>query len=402
MRLLQGVRVLDMSRVLAGPWASQLLADMGAEVIKVERPVAGDDTRAWGPPWWDESNRLSAYFLAANRGKHSLAIDLAQTEGASLVRELAARSHILIENFKVGALQRYGLDWTSLRAVNPALVYCSITGYGQSGPNAQRAGYDAAIQAEAGLMSLTGESAEQGGAPQKVGVAVSDLMTGMYAAAGVLAALRHAERTGEGQHIDLALFDTQVAALANQATNFLVSGQVPPRLGSAHPNIVPYQVMPTADGWFMLAVGNDAQFLRLCGCLGRSEWAEDSRFLSNAQRVTYRGVLIALLSERLRVQTSGHWIAMLSEHGVPCGPVNDLAAVFASPQVQARGLRLDVSNNAAPSVPLVANPLRFSATPISYERAPPCVGADSMAVLQSVLGLSKAQIDALVARGIVN
>ena len=401
MGLLHGVRVLDLSRVLAGPWASQLLADLGAEVIKIERPGAGDDTRAWGPPWWDEAAGLSAYFLSANRGKRSVAVDIAQTEGAALVRDLAARSQILIENFKVGALRRYGLDWEALRAVNPALVYCSITGYGQSGPNAKRAGYDAAIQAEAGLMSLTGEPASQGGAPQKVGVAVVDLMTGMYAVAGVLAALRHAERTGEGQHIDLALFDTQVAALANQASNYRVSGEVPARHGTAHPNIVPYQVMPSADGWFMLAVGNDAQFRRLCLRLDQPEWADDLRFASNAQRVANRDALIALLRERLQRQPSAYWIEVLSNDGVPCGPVNDLAEVFASAQVEARGLRLDLMDADGQAVPLVANPLRFSATPVSYPHAPPELGGDTRAVLQSVLGQSEAQWAALKAKGVV-
>ena len=401
MGLLQGVRVLDLSRVLAGPWASQLLADLGAEVIKIERPGAGDDTRAWGPPWWDEAAGLSAYFLSANRGKRSLAVDIAQPEGAALVRNLAARSQILIENFKVGALQRFGLDWGALRAVNPALVYCSITGYGQSGPNAQRAGYDAAIQAEAGLMSLTGEPASQGGAPQKVGVAVVDLMTGMYAVAGVLAALRHAERTGEGQHIDLALFDTQVAALANQASNYRVSGEVPARHGTAHPNIVPYQVMPSADGWFMLAVGNDAQFRRLCQRLDRPDWADDPSFASNAQRVANRVALIALLRERLLRQPSAYWIEVLSNEGVPCGPVNDLAEVFDSAQVEARGLRLDLMDANGQAVPLVANPLRFSATSISYARVPPELGVDTCDVLQSVLGLSEAQSHALRRKGVV-
>lgn len=401
MGLLQGVRVLDLSRVLAGPWASQLLADLGAEVIKIERPGAGDDTRAWGPPWWDEAAGLSAYFLSANRGKRSLAVDIAQPEGAALVRNLAARSQILIENFKVGALQRFGLDWGALRAVNPALVYCSITGYGQSGPNAQRAGYDAAIQAEAGLMSLTGDPASQGGAPQKVGVAVVDLMTGMYAVAGVLAALRHAERTGEGQHIDLALFDTQVAALANQASNYRVSGEVPARHGTAHPNIVPYQVMPSADGWFMLAVGNDAQFRRLCQRLDRPDWADDPSFASNAQRVANRVALIALLRERLLCQPSAYWIEVLSNEGVPCGPVNDLAEVFDSAQVEARGLRLDLLDANGQAVPLVANPLRFSATSISYARVPPELGVDTCDVLQSVLGLSEAQSHALRRKGVV-
>lgn len=401
MGLLQGVRVLDLSRVLAGPWASQLLADLGAEVIKIERPGAGDDTRAWGPPWWDEAAGLSAYFLSANRGKRSLAVDIAQPEGAALVRNLAARSQILIENFKVGALQRFGLDWGALRAVNPALVYCSITGYGQSGPNAQRAGYDAAIQAEAGLMSLTGDPASQGGAPQKVGVAVVDLMTGMYAVAGVLAALRHAERTGEGQHIDLALFDTQVAALANQASNYRVSGEVPARHGTAHPNIVPYQVMPSADGWFMLAVGNDAQFRRLCQRLDRPDWADDPSFASNAQRVANRVALIALLRERLLRQPSAYWIEVLSNEGVPCGPVNDLAEVFDSAQVEARGLRLDLMDANGQAVPLVANPLRFSATSISYARVPPELGVDTCDVLQSVLGLSEAQSHALRRKGVV-
>lgn len=392
--LLAGVRVLDLSRVLAGPWATQLLADFGAEVIKVEKPGSGDDTRQWGPPWkaTGEGERgESAYFLAANRGKRSVAIDFTHAEGAGLVQRLAAQADVLVENFKLGGLARYGLDYPSLRARNPRLVYCSITGYGQDGPYAQRAGYDAAIQAQGGLMSLTGEPDRP---PQKVGVAMADLGTGLYAAVGILAALRHAERTGEGQHIDLALLDTQVALLANQAMNYLVSGEVPPRQGGAHPNIVPYQVMAATDGHFMLAVGNDSQFRRLCTQLGVEELADDARYASNAARVAHRDGLIPALQAVLSTRPCAHWLQALEAAGVPCGPVNRLDAVFADPQVQTRGLRLDLPH-AHGTAPGVANPLRFSATPVNYRNGPPLLGADTEAVLREQLGLDTAQLDTL-------
>jgi formyl-CoA transferase len=403
---LHGVRVLDLSRILAGPWATQLLADLGAEVIKIERPGAGDDTRHWGPPWLADADGRptteSAYYLSCNRGKRSLAIDFTKPEGADLLRALALDSHVLVENFKVGGLAQYGLDYASLRALNPHLVYCSITGYGQTGPYAGRAGYDAAIQAQGGLMSITGEpDGVPGGGPQKVGVAVADLMAGMYATTGILAALRHAEATGVGQHIDLALLDTQVGWLANQAMNYLVGGSVPQRRGTAHPNIVPYQVMPAADGHFMLAVGNDAQFQRLCEISGESALANDLRYATNAARVRHRDELIARLGSALRKQPVAHWLQQLEARGVPCAPVNNIDQVFADPQVKARGMRIDLAHALGGRVPGVANPLRFSETPVEYVHAPPLLGADTRALLRERLGLDDARIEELLAAGVV-
>lgn len=403
---LKDVVVLDLSRILAGPWATQVLADLGATVIKVERPGEGDDTRRWGPPWLKDGagadSAESAYYLGANRGKQSVAIDFTRSEGADLLRALARRAHVVMENFKVGGLAKYGLDWAALRALNPRLVYCSITGYGQTGPYAQRAGYDAAIQAEGGLMSITGEpDGVPGGGPQKVGVAVADLMTGMYAVAGVLAALRHADATGEGQQIDLALLDTQVGWLANQAMNHLVGGVVPGRQGTAHPNIVPYQVMPAADGYFMLAVGNDAQFRRCCVVLGRPEWADDPRFASNAARVAHRAELVPLLAAALRRRPAREWLDALSRETVPCAPVNTLDQVFDDPQVRARGMRIDLPHALGGTVPMVGSPLKLSATPVEYRSAPPLLGADTRAVLRERLGLADAQVDALAAQGVI-
>lgn len=403
---LSGICVLDLSRILAGPWATQLLADLGAEVIKIERPGAGDDTRRWGPPWLQDRDGQptveSAYYLAANRGKRSVAIDFTHPEGAGLVRALAADCQILVENYKVGGLARYGLDWSALQPIYPALVYCSITGYGQSGPNAQRAGYDAAIQAEAGLMSITGEpDGAPGAGPQKVGVAVADLMAGMYAATGILAALRHAEATGEGQQIDLALYDTQVGWLANQALNHLVGGAVPQRQGTAHPNIVPYQVMPAGDGHFMLAVGNDGQFRRLVELIDLPHLADDARFATNAARVVHRDALLPLLSERLATRSVAHWLDRLTTSGVPCAAVNDLAQVFAGSQVAARGLRFELPHPQAGSVPMVANPLKFSATPVHYDRPPPLLGADTHEVLAQRLGLASDELAKLARAGVI-
>ncbi|MFN9730852.1 MAG: CaiB/BaiF CoA transferase family protein [Pseudomonadota bacterium] len=403
---LNDVVVLDLSRILAGPWATQVLADLGATVIKVERPGEGDDTRRWGPPWLKDGagadTAESAYYLGANRGKQSVAIDFTRPEGADLVRALARRAHVLVENFKVGGLAKYGLDWPSLRAPNPRLVYCSITGYGQTGPYAQRAGYDAAIQAEGGLMSITGEpGGTPGGGPQKVGVAVADLMTGMYAVAGILAALRHADATGEGQQIDLALLDTQVGWLANQAMNYLVGGAVPGRQGTAHPNNVPYQVMPAADGHFMLAVGNDAQFRRCCAVVGRPEWADDPRFATNAARVAQRAELVPLLAAELRRRPAREWLDALSRETVPCAPVNTLDQVFDDPQVRARGMRIDLRHALGGTVPMVGSPLKLSATPVEYRAAPPLLGADTRAVLREHLGLADTQVEALAAQGVI-
>jgi crotonobetainyl-CoA:carnitine CoA-transferase CaiB-like acyl-CoA transferase len=384
---LDGIKVLDLSRVLAGPWAGQMLADLGADVIKVERPGAGDDTRAWGPPWLKDAEgrdtRDAAYFFCANRNKRSVAIDIATPDGQALVRRLAAEADVLLENFKVGGLRQYGLDYESLKAVNPRLIYCSITGFGQDGPYAQRPGYDFLIQGMGGLMSVTGpaevsrepgvagEPLPEGQGPQKVGVALVDIMTGLYASIGVLAALQHRHATGEGQHIDLALLDVQVAALANQTANHLIGGLVPKRMGNAHPNIVPYQDFPTADGDMIVAVGNDAQFARLAESAGHAEWACDERFATNAARVANRAVLIALLRQATVMRTTREWIERLEAAGVPCGPINRLDEVFADPQVIARGLRVDLPHPVAGTVPGVANPIRLSASPVAYRTAPP-------------------------------
>ncbi len=402
---LEGVRVLDLSRVLAGPWAGQTLADLGAEVIKVERPGSGDDTRHWGPPYLvDRDGRptdRSAYFLAANRNKRSVAIDMSRPEGQALVREMAGQCDVLLENFKVGGLARYGLDYPALSAAHPGLVYCSITGFGQQGPYRDRPGYDFMIQAMGGLMSVTGEAdGRPGGGPQKAGVALADVLTGLYASVAVLAALRHRERTGEGQWIDLALLDVQVACMANQALNYLVSGDAPGRLGNAHPNIVPYQAFPSADGHLVVAVGNDAQFRRLCNLVGTPEWADDPRFATNAARVRHRDVLVPELAERLRTRTTDAWLAALEEAGIPCGPINPLDRVFADPQVAARGLRRDFDDEAGP-VPTVASPLRLSATPVTYRRAPPRLGEHTREVLQELLGLDAVRLDELAARGVI-
>ncbi len=406
MKLLDGVRVLDLSRILAGPWATQLLADFGADVIKVERPGAGDDTRSWGPPFLKDAagndTTESAYYLCANRGKRSIAIDFTRDQGQRLIRELVSHSDVLVENYKVGGLKKYGLDFASLQAINPKLVYCSITGYGQDGPYAQRAGYDAAIQAIGGLMSVTGEpDGAPGAGPQKVGVAANDLMTGMYAATAILAALRHAERTGQGQHIDLALLDTQVAWLANQASNYLVGGVVPIRQGTAHPNIVPYQVMPAVDGHFMLAVGNDVQFARLCSVLGEPELADDPRYASNAARVAHRASLVPYLQQRLLARPVAEWLGLLEKAGVPANPVNHIDQVFDDPQVQARDLRIELPHTSGAQVPVVRNPLKFSATPLRYTHAAPVLGEHSRQVLREVLALEDSRLQALVDAGVL-
>lgn len=402
---LSHIRVLDLSRVLAGPWAGQMLADLGAEVIKVERPGSGDDTRGWGPPYLKDAEgndtAEAAYYLSANRGKRSVTIDFTKPEGQALVRKLAERCDVVIENFKVGGLKKYGLDYDSLKAVNPGLVYCSITGFGQDGPYAHRAGYDFMIQGMGGLMSLTGApDGAPGGEPMKVGVAITDIFTGMYATSAIQAALLHKQRTGEGQHIDMALLDVQVATLANQAMNYLAGGMVPKRLGNSHPNIVPYQAFPTADGYIILAVGNDAQFARFCTVAGLSGIAEDERFRTNAARVRNRETLVPLIAETIRDRTSEHWLKVLEAEGVPCGPINTLDQVFADPQVVHRGMKVSVPHPTAGAVDLVGSPMKFSGTPVAYDRAPPTLGQDTDAVLQE-LGVSDEDARKLHDKGIV-
>ena len=402
---LAGIRVLGLSRVLAGPWCTQTLADLGADVIKVERPGSGDDTRAWGPPFLQDpaggDGSESAYYLCANRNKRSLTVDITTPEGQALLRRLALRCDVLVENFKVGDLLRHGLDAVTLRAADPRLVYCSITGFGQDGPHASRAGYDFAIQGMGGLMSVTGErDGLPGAGPQKVGVAVADLFTGMYATVAILAALRHRDATGEGQAIDLALLDTQVAMLANLGSNYLASGQVPQRMGNGHPNIVPYQVFETADGHLVLAVGNDSQFARFCAIADCEALADDARFVSNAARVRNREALVPILAERFRARGRQDWLALLEAAGIPCGPVNDIADVFADPQVQARGMIVAMQHPHADALRLVASPLKFSATPVQYRHAPPLLGQQTDELL-SEFGIEADEIACLRAQGVI-
>ncbi|MFC4622975.1 CaiB/BaiF CoA transferase family protein [Comamonas nitrativorans] len=386
---LAGIRVLDLSRVLAGPWASQILGDLGADVVKVERPGSGDDTRAWGPPYLQDADgqptRESAYFLCANRNKRSIAIDMASPQGRQQLQQLAAKADIVLENFKTGGLAQYGLDYASLNALNPRLIYCSITGFGQNGPYAARPGYDFLIQAMGGLMSITGvPDGEAGAGPQKVGVALTDILTGLYATIGILAAVQERNRSGLGQHIDTALLDVQVAALANQASSYLVGGVVPRRMGNAHPSIVPYQSFPTADSDMILAVGNDGQFARFCQVAGRPEWAQDERFATNPQRVKHRAELIPLLRQTTVLRTTAEWVGALEQADVPCGPVNRLDQVFADPQVQARGIHVDLPHPLG-TVATVASPVRLSATPVQYRMAPPLLGQHTDDVLRDWL-----------------
>ncbi|MGE8547340.1 MAG: CaiB/BaiF CoA transferase family protein [Alcaligenes sp.] len=394
---LAGLRVLDLTRVLAGPWCTQNLADLGAEVIKIERPGAGDDTRSWGPPYLKDAHGAdtadAAYFGAANRNKESVALDIATPAGADLARRLAARSDILVENFKVGGLKKYGLDYESLKALNPGLIYCSITGFGQTGPYAARPGYDFMIQGLGGLMSLTGEP---GGEPQKAGVAVADVMTGMYATVAVLAAVLERQRSGLGQHLDIALLDCQVAMMANQNMNFLATGQAPQRPGNAHQNLVPYQVFAASDGHLIVAVGNDAQFRSFAQELGHPEWAQDPRFARNAGRVVHREELVPLLAQVMRTRSRDAWLQALEAAGVPAGPINTMAQVYEDPQVQARGLRLDLPRSDGESVPSVASPLRLSDTPVQYRSAPPRLGEHTRQVLARVLELGPEDIDAVL------
>ena len=425
MNALDGIRILDLSRVLAGPWCTQTLADLGADVVKVERPRSGshpggDDTRGWGPPFLKGRDGAdtaeAAYYLGANRNKRSITCDIATPEGQALIRELVTRADVFVENYKVGDMARYGLDHASLRAINPKLVYCSITGFGQTGPYKDRAGYDYAIQGMGGLMSVTGERDDRpGGGPQKVGVAVADLFTGLYATVAIQAALRHAERTGEGQHIDTALLDTQVAMLANLGANYLVrgreDGKVPGRAGNAHVNIVPYQVFevaPDAQGQaqhIILAVGNDGQFARFCDIAGRPELAQDERFARNQNRVRHRAVLVPLLETIMRTRSKADWLAALEAAKVPGGPINNLAEVFADPQVLQRGMvqtwQGEHAHPLADALDLVASPLKLSATPVCHHRPPPLLGQHTAEVLHDWLGLDAARLAELQRRGIV-
>jgi formyl-CoA transferase len=400
------VRVLDLTRVLAGPWCAQNLADLGADVIKIERPGAGDDTRSWGPPYLRDAQGRdtteAAYYLAANRGKRSLTLDIASAEGQAIVRDLAKHCDVVLENYKVGQLKKYGLDYESLRREKPDLIYCSITGFGQDGPYAQRAGYDFIVQGMGGFMSITGERDDlPGGGPQKAGIAISDLMTGMYATIAVMAALTHRDRTGEGQYIDMALLDVQVAMLANMDTNYLASGEPPKRWGNAHPNIVPYQTFATSDGHIIVAVGNDGQYQKFVAVGGRPELAADERFATNPMRVRHRDILVPLLAEMVRTKTKQQWIDLLEAAGVPCGPINNLDEVFVNPQVAARKLRIDLPHPTGGTVKLVGSPMKLSATPPRYDMPPPLLGQHTEEVLRDVLGHSAAQIAALRKKGII-
>jgi crotonobetainyl-CoA:carnitine CoA-transferase CaiB-like acyl-CoA transferase len=401
---LQGIRVVDLSRVLAGPWTSQLLADYGADVIKIERPGSGDDTRHWGPPWLADvaghATGESAYFLAANRNKRSVTADFSHPDGQKLVTELAATADVLLENFRVGILAKHSLDATTLRKLNPRLIYCSISAYGQSGSRSSLPGYDAMIQAEAGLMSVTGAPDNEGGRPQKVGVAIADIMTGMYAATAILAALEARHASGEGQFIDLSLYRTQVAWLANLAQNYLLTGNSPERLGTAHPSIVPYQAFRTADGELMLAVGNNRQFAACMRCLGLDELAVDTRFATNTARVDNREELIALLAGRLRSKTSAAWLEAFATAAVPAGRINDLQAVFTDPFAEEIGLIERLPHASGTRIPMVANPVHFSATPVEYRCAAPLLGQHTGEVL-SELGYTVRKIEALRASGAI-
>ncbi|HEY1043916.1 MAG TPA: CaiB/BaiF CoA-transferase family protein [Telluria sp.] len=400
------IRVLDLSRVLAGPWCSQNLADLGADVIKIERPGSGDDTRAWGPPYAKDEHgndtKEAAYYLCANRGKRSVTVDIASSEGQALLRELVLHCDVVLENFKVGHLKRYGLDYESLRAIRPDVVYCSVTGFGQDGPYAHRAGYDFLIQGMGGLMSITGERDDlPGGGPQKAGVAITDLMTGMYATVAILAALTHRDRTGEGQHIDMALLDTQVAMLANMGSNYLNSGKPPKRWGNAHANIVPYQTFACKDGHIIVATGNDGQYQKFVEAGQRPELAQDERFATNPLRVKNRDVLVPILAQMVALKTRDEWIAQLEAVGVPCGPINDLHDVFENPQVKARGVAIEMPHPAADKVKLVRSPMKLSATPAQSDRPPPLLGEHTDEVLREVLGRSDDDIASLRERGVL-
>lgn len=400
---LTGIRVLDLTRVLAGPWCTQNLADLGAEVIKIERPGSGDDTRGWGPPYVKDQNGQdtteAAYYASANRNKLSVALDIASEQGAGLIRELARQCDILVENFKVGGLRKYGLDYESIKEINPALIYCSITGFGQTGPYAGRPGYDFMIQGMGGLMSITGERDDlPGGGPQKAGVAVADLMTGMYSTVGILAALHERTRSGLGQYIDMALLDCQVAMLANQNLNYMTTGVAPKRAGNAHQNLVPYQVFTAADGHLIVAVGNDSQFRAYSRVIGRPGLAEDVRFMTNSNRVINREVLVPMLVEAMKTQARDYWLAELEKAGVPAGPINTMDQVYQDPQVQSRGMQISLPHGSAGQAPVGASPLRLSGSPVNYRHAAPLLGEHTEQVLRERLGLSETEIQQLVGR----
>ncbi|WP_281301534.1 MULTISPECIES: CaiB/BaiF CoA-transferase family protein [unclassified Iodidimonas] len=397
---LSNLRVLDLSRVLAGPWAGQILGDLGADVIKVERPITGDDTRSWGPPYLkdkDGKDREAAYYLGANRNKRSICVDLAHPDGQAIIRNLAAKSDILIENYKLGNLARFGLDYESLSAINPGLVYCSITGFGQSGPYADQAGYDFIVQGLSGLMSVTGKP---DGPPTKVGAAVADLTTAMYGVIGILAALRHRDETGEGQHVDMALLDTQMGWLANQNMNYLIGGESPKRIGNAHLNIVPYQDFETSDGYIIVCVGNDRQFKRFCDAIGAPELARNPSFETNDLRVRHRDLLVPQLAEKIRRESTDHWLSKLLAVNVPHGPINSIAQAFADPQARFRQMRVDMAHPLGMDVPTVACPIHLSKTPVSYRLPPPLLGADSDAILEEI-GIDAATRAALREKGAI-
>ncbi|RKP52794.1 CaiB/BaiF CoA transferase family protein [Trinickia fusca] len=406
MGALSHLRVLDLTRVLAGPWCAQTLADLGADVIKIERPGAGDDTRHWGPPYLKTpegaDTREAAYYLCANRNKRSVTVDIATPEGQRIVRELAAQSDVVLENYKVGQLKKYGLDYASLAEVKPDIIYCSVTGFGQTGPLAERAGYDFIVQGIGGFMSITGErDGQPGGGPQKAGVAIADLMTGMYATVAVLAALAHRDRTGTGQYIDMALLDVQVAMLANMGANYLTSGKAPVRWGNAHQNIVPYQAFQTRDGWIIVAVGNDAQFRKFVEVGGRPELADDPRFATNPERVRHRDTLVPLVAEMVKTRGKHEWIASLEQAGVPCGPINDLAEVFENEQVRSRGMRVEVPHSSGATAALLRSPIQMSETPPQVRTAPPMLGEHTDEVLRTLLGYDDATLARLRERAAI-
>ena len=403
---LSGIKVLDLSRILAGPWSTQLLSDLGADVIKVERPAGGDDTRGWGPPFLAREDGSptaeSAYFLSANRGKRSLTVDISTPEGQEILYILAKTTDVFVENYKLGDMKRYGLDYATLCEINPGLVYCSITGFGQTGPYSKRAGYDFVIQAMGGLMSITGQSDDQpGGGPQKCGVPISDLMTGMYASVAIVSALFERTSSGSGQYIDMSLLDTQVAWLANQASNYLVSGATPKRWGNAHPNLVPYQAFSASDGELIVAVGNDRQFRALCRALGAKELADDERYITNTQRLMERATLISALSRLFATGSKAHWLAQLESAGVPCGPIQSIPEALVDQHVQARDMVFSLAHSSGAKAPQIANPIKFSRTGIRYRRAPPALGEHTNEILADELGWTTEQILASKKKGIV-